>query len=65
MIGLNKLVFNQAQMKEAIEFYLKQQLFKDGLFQVISVNTAKGYNDDTFEIVLGEKPNEDIGSTAH
>ena len=51
MVGQNKVEFNQAQMIKAIEHYMKEVLFDDQDFEVVSVmRAADGVANGGFEI---------------
>ncbi len=56
MVGNNKLLLNGAQMVEALDYYLRNVIFKDGKFSVTSVSENK--SSSVFEIQLGDAKEE-------
>jgi hypothetical protein len=56
MVGHNQIKLNQSQMIQATEYYLKEVIFKDPKFTVVSVveNKSTGF----FEINLDESNGE-------
>jgi len=70
MIGRNDLIINQAQMTKAVEFYLKEKVFKEQNFKVIDVTViAASTSIRQFKIDIkgidGQLEKEDPGGVAH
>jgi hypothetical protein len=53
MKGRNTIIFNQAALNKAVEFYLKEKVFKEDNFEVTTVTVDKGVpSSNTFKIDL-------------